>query len=95
MKLRTLVIVSVSAMLGMGMALAVVRSTSAQAPASGPDLERIATPSEAASLPIVGRFQIAAAGPFLFMVDTVTGECWKSVGNGPWQFGMAPPRQRP
>jgi hypothetical protein len=92
MNLRTLGIGCVSALLGLCLALAVVRSTAAQAPPNGPPLERIATPAEIASLPIVGRFQIAAAGPFLFMVDSTTGECWKSVGNGPWQFGMAPPR---
>jgi hypothetical protein len=95
MNLRTLLTGSVSAMLGLCLALAIVRSTAAQVPPNKPELERIATPAEVASLPIVGRFQIAAAGPFLFMVDTASGECWKSIGNGPWQFVVAPPRQRP
>jgi hypothetical protein len=94
MTLRSLLIGSVSAMFGLCLALAIVQSTAGQGPLIKSDPERIATPAELASLPIVGRYQITATGPFLFMVDTMTGECWKAVGNCPWQFGIAPPPRR-
>jgi hypothetical protein len=94
MNLRTLVIGGISAPLGLCLALAFVRSTAAQGTQPNAEVERIVTPAETLSLPIVGRYQISAAGPFLYMVDTTTGECWKSIGNGPWQFGIAPPVRR-
>ena len=83
MNLRTFVIGSASAMLGMCLALAVVGSAFGQrgdpVPASRP------TGGES-----VGRYQLVVGQAMPYMTDTTTGECWHLSGG--WQ-SMGNPRQ--
>jgi hypothetical protein len=72
---RTWAIAGFSAACSLALALAVVGTTSAQAP-----------PAESAQNALaVGRYQISAAGPVVFLVDTTNGELWQTTGRSHWQ----------
>jgi hypothetical protein len=43
----------------------------------------------------IGRFQLASAGPVMFMIDTATGQVWKRNENGDWNDDGNPTKPKP
>jgi hypothetical protein len=43
----------------------------------------------------IGRFQLASAGPMMFMIDTATGQVWKRNENGDWNDEGNPTKPKP
>jgi hypothetical protein len=83
MKLRSLAAGGLSIAFGLCLALFAIGSSAAQVKATDP--------LSPAKMPEIGRYQISASGPIIFMLDTTTGEAWQaSSGNNRWQQLVKP-----
>jgi hypothetical protein len=87
MRARTVVLAVASGLVGLGLALGIVSTTTGQGARRAVD---------ARELPLAGRYQLAIAGPGagIYMTDTVTGDCWNQVNQGEW-ISIGNPRVKP
>jgi hypothetical protein len=82
MNLRTILVGSVSALLGICLTMFCVSGTSAQAPKAGVDPP---ARSHAQSVHAeVGRYQGAVDQSYLWLFDTATGKVWKARAGDKW-----------
>lgn len=87
MRMRTAALVVASGLVGLCLALGFVSTTMAQ---------RGDRTNDGRDVPVVGRYQLAIAGPGagLYMTDTATGDCWNQINPGEWT-SIGNPRVKP